>query len=93
MLGHLFGVILRTIAIPFVAIVILSGTFLGERGAWLAVIITLLIVNGIAVIIDIIKVFPNSLLLKGGKVLTLIISIIIEVGSVVAFIALYSSKF
>lgn len=93
MIGQLFGVILRTIAIPLVAILILQGTFLGERGAWLAVIITLLIVNGLAVIVDVIKLFPNSLFLNGGRVITLIISIIIEVGSVIAFLALYSSKF
>lgn len=93
MITHLFSVILRCIAIPIVAILILQNTPLGERGAWLAVLITLVIVNGISIIIDIIKIFPNSLLLKGGKVFTLILSIIIEVGSVVAFLAFYSSRF
>lgn len=93
MVTHLFSVILRCVAIPIVAIFILQNTPLGERGAWLAVLITLVIVNGISIIIDIIKIFPNSLLLKGGKVFTLILSIIIEVGSVVAFLAFYSSRF
>lgn len=93
MLEHLFGVILRTIAIPVVAILILQNTFLGERGAWLAVIIALLIINGLAIIVNIIKIFPNSLLLKGGKVFMLILSIVIEVGSVIAFVALYSQRF
>lgn len=93
MVTHLFSVILRCVAIPIVAILILQNTPLGERGAWLAVLITLVIVNGISIIIDIIKIFPNSLLLKGGKVFTLILSIIIEVGSVVAFLAFYSSRF
>lgn len=93
MLSHLFTVILRTVAIPIVSITILQNTFLGEKGAWLAVIIGMVIINGIAVIIDIIKIFPNSLLLKGGKVITLILSILIEVGSIVAFVALYSSRY
>ena len=90
---HLFAVILRTVAIPIVAIIILQNTFLGEKGAWLAVIITLIVINGIAVMVDIIKIFPNSLLLKGGKVVGLLLTITLEVASVVAFLAIYSSRF
>jgi len=90
---HLFGTILRTIAIPIVAILILQNTFLGERGAWLAVIIALLIINAFTIIFNIIKILPNTLLLKSKKVVTLILSIIIEIGSVIGFIIVYSSKF
>lgn len=93
MTGSIFAVILRTLAIPIVAILILQNTFLGEKGAWLAVIITLVIVNGIAVMVDVIKIFPNSLLLKGGRVAMLLFTIAVEVGSVVFFLAFYSSKF
>lgn len=93
MITRLFGVILRSVGIPIVAILILQNTMLGEQGAWLAVIITLAIVNTISIIIEVIKIFPNSLFLRAGRVLTLLMSIAIEIMSVAGFIFAYTQKF
>ena len=89
----MFGVILRSVAIPIVAILILQRTALGEREAWLAVIITLVIVNILAIIVNIFKILTNSLLLRGGRVISLIISTAIEIISPIVFIVLYLQRF
>lgn len=93
MLTSLFFTILRTIAIPYVTILFLSGTALGEKNAWMAVTIVVVIVTIISVIWQAVKILGNTVFLKGGRVLTLIITIVIEIIAAVGFVIAYQSKF
>jgi hypothetical protein len=86
-------VVLRSIAIPIVMITLLKNSFLGEQGAWLAVIITLTLVNLVSIVVQLLKILANSLLLKGGKVVGLIITIGVEIVSVIVFWIVYLNRF
>jgi len=93
MVSDLFFTILRSVAIPYVAFILLKGTALGEQGSLLAVGIALTIVNIFSVIFNIIKIIPNTLLLRGNAVLGIILRIIIQLGSVLVIWYYYLSKF
>ncbi|MEP7104059.1 MAG: hypothetical protein ABI721_05105 [Candidatus Dojkabacteria bacterium] len=93
MLTSLFFTILRTVAIPYVAIIFLSQTALGEKGAFIAVTVTVVLVTIIALIWQVLQILGNTVVLRGGKVFTLIITIIIEIIAAVGFVIAYQSKF
>ncbi len=79
MIEALFWVVLRSVAIPYIAFLILKDTFLGEEGALLAIGIALLIVTIISITLNAIKIIGNILLLRGEKVIILILKIAIQV--------------
>jgi len=93
MLGTIFVTVLRSIAIPIVVILLLQNTFLGQQGAFLAVVLTLTITNIISVISKIIRILPNMVLLKGDKILKLIAGIVIEILSILGFWIYYFDHF
>jgi len=93
MLTSLFFTILRTVAIPYVTILFLSQTALGEKNAFLAVTIVVVIVTIISVIWQSIKIMGNTFVLRGGRVLTLLITIIIEIVAAAGFVIAYQSRF
>lgn len=93
MLQTLFFVILRSVAIPFVAFLLLRETPLGEKGALLAIGIALTITTLISIIWTALKVLGNTLLLRGGAVIRLVIKIIIQVVVLVGVWAYYFSNF
>lgn len=89
MLTKLFFTILRSVAIPLVAYFGLKSSFLGESGAFLAVTIALSVINVFSILFGIVKILPNALLLRGTRVITIILSIIIELGSIIGFWVYY----
>ena len=93
MLVRIFFTILRSVAIPIVAFIALRNSFIGESGAFLAVTIAVTLVNIISVLIGIIKILPNALLLRGVKVIGLILSIFIEIASTFGFWIYYLTKY
>lgn len=92
MLTSLFFTILRTVAIPYVTILFLSNS-LGEKNAWMAVTIVVVIVTIISIIFQALKILGNTVVLRGGRVIQLIITIIIEIIAAVGFVITYQSKF
>ncbi len=90
---RLFFTIVRSIAIPIVAFLMLRNSFLGEAGAFLVVTIAASIINAVSILFGIVKILPNALLLRGTRVLSLILSIVIEIASVVGFWLFYLTKY
>jgi len=93
MLIRIFFTVLRSIAIPIVAYLALKSSFLGESGAFLAVTIAATGINVVSILFGIVKILPNALLLRGMKVIGIILSIIIEVGSIIGFWLYYFMVF
>jgi hypothetical protein len=85
MFNVIFYTVLRTIAIPIVLILILQNSFLGPKGAILAVTLSLTIVNILSIIWQVFKLLGNTMLLKGGRVLKLSVRILIEVITTLGF--------
>lgn len=81
----IFLSILRSFAIPLVAILILRNTFLGEQGAALAVTISLTVVTFFLVLWQVIKIIPNAIFLRGGHIIKIFLEIAIEIASVAVF--------
>lgn len=89
----LFFTILRSVAIPFVAYLFLKETPLGEQGAVLAIGVATLITSLVSIFWNIIKIIPNTILLRGNSVLLLIMRIGVQVISVAFIWAYYAYKF
>lgn len=81
----LFFTILRSVAIPAIAILLLRSSFLGEQGATLAVTISLTVVNFFLILWQVIKIIPNIVLLRAAHLVKLLIEIAIEIASVIGF--------
>lgn len=81
LINSLFWIFLRSVAIPFVAILLLQETALGEKGAVLAVGIALLLVTAVSIIWNGLKIVGNTLLLRGWTVIELILTIVIQIAS------------
>lgn len=77
--------VIRAVVIPLIALAIAQTTFLGLKGSFIAVGIALLIMNGFSIIYELLKILPNALLLRGGKVLKSIVRIAIELLSLIGF--------
>lgn len=92
MFTTLFVSILKSVAIPIVAFIILQPIF-GDRASFLIVTITLTVTNVLSIIWQLLKILPNLVLLKGGKIIRLILTIFIEVASVVGFWLYYLANF
>jgi len=90
---NIFFVILRSIALPLVVFLILRNTVVGEQGAFLAVTIAATVINLIAIILNLIRILPSALLLRANKVMIAILSIIIQLGSIIGFWIYYFTKF
>jgi hypothetical protein len=88
MITSIFWIVLRSVAIPFVAVLILKETPLGEDGAVLAVGIAMFIATLISLAWNAFKVVGNTLLLRGNTVVRLITSMGIQIISLI-FIWLY----
>lgn len=84
-----FYSILKSVAVPIVSILVLQYTFLGLKGAFLAVVITLTIVNIFSVIILSLRLMTHALMLRTNKMVKVLVRISIEVLSVVAFWLIY----
>lgn len=93
MMMSLFWTILRSIAIPYVAILILSETALGEKGAILAVGIALLIVTIVSIGWNVLKIVGNTILLRGNTVLVLILSVVIQIAALFVIWGHYLSEY
>ncbi len=93
MLIRIFFTVLRSIAIPIVAYLALRTSFLGDAGAFLAVSIAATVINIVSILFGVVKILPNALLLRGMKVVGIILSIIIEVASIAGFWLYYFIKF
>ena len=85
MFNVIFYTVLRTLAIPIVIILILQNSFLGPKGAFLAVTLSLTIVNIFSIFWQTFKVLGNTMLLKGGRVLRLTVRILIELVTTLGF--------
>ncbi len=81
----MFGLLLRNIGIPIAAIYLLSQTAIGLQGAFLAVAIVLTIVNIFSILWQLFKIFGNALILRGGRVIIQIFSIVFEIVTVVLY--------
>jgi hypothetical protein len=93
MFTTIFWTILRSIAVPYVAFLILRDTPLGLEGTVLAIAIALSIVTIISLLFSAIKIFGNAILLRGEAVLSLIIKTAIQVGAVLFIWGYYLSEF
>lgn len=93
MITGLFFTILRSVAIPYVAYILLRESALEEKGAILAIAIALVITNGIAIIWNIIKIIPNTVLLRSNTVLKLTLDIGIQLASVGFVWYVYLSRY
>lgn len=93
MVTSLFWIILRSVAIPFVAVLILKETPLGEDGAVLAVGIAMFIATLISLAWNAFKVVGNTLLLRGNTVVRLITSMGIQIISLIFIWLYYFSNF
>lgn len=93
MINSLFWIALRSIAIPFVAILLLKETPLGEDGAVLAVGIAMFIATLISLIWTGMKVVGNTLLLRGNAVVKLLISLGVQIISLIFIWIYYFSNF
>ena len=89
----LFSSVLRSIAIPIVVIVILQTSFIGPKGATLAVCMTLTLVNIYSLFWQFIKIIPNLIMLKGRKTMMLFIRIAFEIFSPIGFWIYYLQHF
>lgn len=93
MFEALFWVILRSVAIPYVAILLLRETFLGEEGALVAVGLSLLIVTLVSILWNILKILGNTIMLRGERVVILIVKILIQIFAVAAIWFHYFSTY
>lgn len=89
----LFTLVLKNIALPIVFFLILKSSILDDENSFLAVVLTLTIVNIIQVLLQSIRILTNSMMMKGRKVTRLLITIIIELVSVLGFWYYYLAKF
>lgn len=80
----IFASAIRCIAIPIVAFLALSPT-MGEKPAFLIVTIALTVTNILSIIWQGFRIIPSLMLLRGGKILRIILRIIIEIVSTVGF--------
>lgn len=81
----MFGLILKNIGIPLAAIYLLSQTSLGLHASFLAVVITLTVINIFSILWKLFKVFGNAIILRGGRVVVQIVSIVFEIVIVVVY--------
>jgi hypothetical protein len=93
MFQSIFFVLLRSVAIPFVAFLLLRETALGEKGALLAIGIALTATTLLSLVWNVIKIFGNTLLLRGSAVIGLIIRIAIQVIVLIGIWSYYFATF
>lgn len=89
----LFTLVLKNVALPVVFYLILRSSILDDENAFLAIVLTLTIVNGLQILIQLIRILTNSMMLKGRKVTRLLITIGFELVSVAAFWYYYLANF
>ncbi|MDQ6986063.1 MAG: hypothetical protein Q9M91_07465 [Candidatus Dojkabacteria bacterium] len=92
MINTLFFIVLRAFAIPVAAIYLLSSTSLGEEGALIAVGLALLFVNLVSIGLNLVKILGNTILLKPGAIGRIMISIGIQIISLVLIWGYYLSE-
>lgn len=92
MFSTIFSAILRCIAIPIVAYLALQPA-IGDKGAFLTVTIALTVTNILSIIWQVIKILPNLVLLRGGRIIRSFIRIFIEVASIIGFWLYYLANF
>jgi hypothetical protein len=78
MYQSLFWTALRSIAIPYVAFLLLQDTPLGEKGAILAIAIALAFVTVVTFGMTLLKILGNTLMLRGNAIIGLILSVVIQ---------------
>lgn len=92
MFSTIFSAVLRCVAIPVVAFLLLQPG-LGDKPAFLAVTIALTVTNVLSIIWQAIKILPNLVLLRGGRIIRSFIRIFIEVASIIGFWLYYLANF
>lgn len=88
----IFFSIIRCLVIPLVAFYALQPS-LGDKAAFLVVTIALTVTNILSIIWLAIKILPNMVLLRGGKIFKSIIRIVIEVTCIIGFWIYYLTTF
>lgn len=81
----IFSTVLKSFALPFVFFLILKNTILGEENAFLAVTITLTIVTLLSLLFQVLSILPKLMLLKGHKLLKLMVKMGIEIVALLGF--------
>ncbi len=89
----ILATVIRTIVLPIVFYEFLSTTSIGRGNAFLAVVVTLTIVNSISILTKLFKILFNTVLLKGKKVIYAIIQIIIEILALLGFWLYFLNNF
>lgn len=93
MFTTIFWTVLRSVAVPYVAFIILRDTPLGLQGSVLAIAIALSVVTLVSLFLSALKIFANTILLRGEAILTLIIKSAIQIGAVLYIWGYYLSEF
>ncbi len=89
MFGFLFNLLLRTVGIPLVAILVLGNT----KEAFLAVAIVNTILTLPLAIWHAFKVLPNLALIRGKRVLQLVLEVIVEIVCMIGFWLVYVAQY
>mgnify|MGYP001453180965 FL=1 len=92
MFTTIFTSVIRCVAIPVVAYLALQPAF-GDKAAFLIVTIALTVTNILSIIWQVIKILPNLVLLRGGRIIRSFVRIFIEVSSIIGFWLYYLSNF
>jgi len=94
----IFLSILKSYIVPIVVFLLfkdisIAGHPIGENYVFLAITAALTLSNVISILFKIIKLLPNALLLRGGAIIKLILRIIIELSSIIAFWLYYLNNY
>lgn len=93
MFEALFWIIIRTVAIPFVAVLILrEWEVFGEKNAILIVAIALTIVTAISVLFNGLKLIGSTLMMRGQSIIYILLKVTIQIAAVVAIWYIFSIK-
>lgn len=93
MFEAILWVVIRSVVIPFIAFQLLKETFLEEQGALLAIGIALLITTAFSLIWNIFKILGNTIMLKGGAVIRLILIIVLQLVSLAVIWFIYLNEY
>ena len=88
MFTTIFASIIRCVAIPIVAFILLQP-ILGDKAGFLVITIALTVTNILSIIWSLFKIIPSLMLLRGGRILRIIVKIAIEIISIIGFWAFY----
>jgi hypothetical protein len=92
MFTAIFAAILRCVAVPVVAFLALQP-IVGDKAAFLVVTIALTVTNILSIIWQVLKILPNMVFLRGWKIFKSIVTIFIELASIIGFWLYYLANY